>query len=60
MVRIPMFLRSDVLECAPEEPCSAFVVGGRVLRAFPLLCSQMIDNNGPPIECKLRKPVDCV
>lgn len=31
MVRIPMFLWSDVLEGAPEEPCSAFVVGGRVL-----------------------------
>lgn len=30
MVRIPMFLWSDVLEGAPEEPCSAFVVGGRV------------------------------
>ena len=25
MVRIPMFLWSDVLEGAPEEPCSAFV-----------------------------------
>ena len=31
MVRIPMFLWSDVLDGAPEEPCSAFVVGGRVL-----------------------------
>ena len=31
MVRIPMFLWSDVLEDAPQEPCSAFVVGGRVL-----------------------------
>jgi hypothetical protein len=30
MVRIPMFLWSDVLEGAPEEPCSAFVIGGRV------------------------------
>lgn len=30
MVRIPMFLWSDVLEGAPAEPCSAFVVGGRV------------------------------
>jgi len=31
MVRIPMFLWSDVLEGAPEEPCSAFVAGGKVL-----------------------------
>ena len=31
MVRIPMFLWSDVLEGAPKEPCSAFVVGGKVL-----------------------------
>ncbi|MBR6206652.1 MAG: SUMF1/EgtB/PvdO family nonheme iron enzyme [Oscillospiraceae bacterium] len=31
MVRIPMFLWSDVADGAPEEPCSAFVVGGRVL-----------------------------
>ena len=31
MVRIPMFLWSDVLEGAPAEPCSAFVAGGRVL-----------------------------
>lgn len=31
MVRIPMFLWSDVLEDAPREPCSAFVAGGRVL-----------------------------
>ena len=31
MVRIPMFLWSDVLEGAPAEPCSAFVVGGKVL-----------------------------
>ena len=30
MVRIPMFLWSDVLEGAPQEPCSAFVVGGKV------------------------------
>ena len=30
MVRIPMFLWSDVLEDAPDEPCSAFVVGGKV------------------------------
>jgi hypothetical protein len=30
MVRIPMFLWSDVLEGAPEEPCSAFVIGGKV------------------------------
>ena len=30
MVRIPMFLWSDVLEGAPEEPCSAFVVDGKV------------------------------
>jgi hypothetical protein len=30
MVRIPMFLWSEVLEGAPEEPCSAFVSGGRV------------------------------
>ena len=29
MVRIPMFLWSDVLDGAPEEPCSAFVIGGR-------------------------------
>jgi len=31
MVRIPMFLWSDVLEDGPKEPCSAFVVGGKVL-----------------------------
>ncbi len=31
MVRIPMFLWSDVLEGAPQEPCSAFVAGGKVL-----------------------------
>lgn len=31
MVKIPMFLWSDVLPGAPEEPCSAFVVGGKVL-----------------------------
>ncbi len=31
MVRIPMFLWSEVLDGAPEEPCSAFVVGGKVL-----------------------------
>ena len=31
MVRVPMFLWSDVLEGAPAEPCSAFVVGGKVL-----------------------------
>ena len=31
MVRIPMFLWSDVLDGAPEEPCSAFIVGGKVL-----------------------------
>ncbi len=31
MVRIPMFLWSDVADGAPEEPCSAFVIGGRVL-----------------------------
>ena len=31
MVRIPMFLWSDVLEGAPKEPCSAFVAGGKVL-----------------------------
>jgi hypothetical protein len=30
MVRIPMFLWSDVLEGAPEEPCTAFVIGGKV------------------------------
>ncbi|NLO47097.1 MAG: hypothetical protein GX111_02060 [Clostridiales bacterium] len=30
MVRIPMFLWSDVLEGAPEEPCSAFVIDGKV------------------------------
>ena len=31
MVRIPMFLWSDVLDGAPQDPCSAFIVGGRVL-----------------------------
>ena len=31
MVRMPMFLWSDVLDGAPEEPCSAFIVGGKVL-----------------------------
>ena len=31
MVRIPMFLRSDVLPGEADEPCSAFIVGGRVL-----------------------------
>ena len=31
MVRIPIFLWSDVLEGAPKEPCSAFVAGGKVL-----------------------------
>ena len=30
MVRLPMFLWSDVLEGAPQEPCSAFVIGGVV------------------------------
>ena len=30
MVRIPMFLWSDVLEGAPDEPCSAFIVDGKV------------------------------
>ncbi|MCF0120052.1 MAG: hypothetical protein HUJ65_00320 [Oscillospiraceae bacterium] len=30
MVRIPMFLWSDVLEGAPAEPCSAFIVDGKV------------------------------
>ena len=34
MVRIPMFLWSDVLEDAPEEPCSTFVVGGQVLESI--------------------------
>jgi hypothetical protein len=34
MVRFPMFLWSDVLEGAPEEPCSAFVVGGEVLESI--------------------------
>jgi len=34
MVRIPMFLWSDVLEGAPEEPCSAFVIGGQVLESI--------------------------
>ena len=29
MVRIPMFLWSDMLDGAPHEPCSAFVVGGK-------------------------------
>ena len=31
MVRVPMFLWSDVLEGAPQEPCSAFVAGGKVM-----------------------------
>ena len=31
MVRIPMFLWSDVLDGAPKEPCSAFIAGGKVL-----------------------------
>jgi len=31
MVKIPMFRWSDVLPDAPEEPCSAFVVNGKVL-----------------------------
>ena len=31
MVRIPMFLWSDVLSGAEDEPCSAFVVGGKTL-----------------------------
>ncbi len=30
MVRIPMFRWSDVLDGAPEEPCSAFVINGKV------------------------------
>ena len=30
MVRIPMFLWSDVMEGAPKEPCSAFIVDGKV------------------------------
>ena len=30
MVRIPRFNWSDVYDGGPEEPCSAFVVGGRV------------------------------
>ncbi|MDR2487729.1 MAG: formylglycine-generating enzyme family protein [Clostridiales Family XIII bacterium] len=31
MVRVPCFLWSDVMDGAPEVPCSAFVVGGKVL-----------------------------
>jgi len=31
MVRIPMFRWSDVFEDGAEEPCSAFVVGGKTL-----------------------------
>ncbi|MBR6952099.1 MAG: SUMF1/EgtB/PvdO family nonheme iron enzyme [Oscillospiraceae bacterium] len=31
MARVPMFLWSDVVDGAPQEPCSAFIVGGRVL-----------------------------
>ena len=42
MVRIPMFLWSDVLEGAPKEPCSAFVAGGKVLDCIYI--SKYIDN----------------
>ena len=40
MVRIPMFLWSDVLEGAPQEPCSAFIVGGKVLDSIYISTKQ--------------------
>lgn len=58
MVRIPMFLWSDVIDGAPEEPCPAFVVNGRVLDCIYISKYLNIIENGRAYSLPGRDPAN--
>ena len=60
MVRIPMFLRSDVLPGEADEPCSAFIVGGRVLDCIYISKYINIIKNGRAYSLPGREPTHTV
>ena len=60
MVRIPMFLRSDVLPGEADEPCSAFIVGGRVLDCIYVSKYINIIKNGRAYSLPGRDPAHTV
>ena len=60
MVRIPMFLRSDVLPGEADEPCYAFIVGGRVLDCIYVSKYINIIKNGRAYSLPGRDPAHTV